>query len=80
MELTGWSGRLWSTYDPLAMLPFKIQYVSGITAVHELTDWYLKNFRHYARPNPSPRGQYYDFWGGYQASRDIVQPSHSKVV
>ncbi|KIM41149.1 hypothetical protein M413DRAFT_72715, partial [Hebeloma cylindrosporum] len=25
MELAGWSGRLWSTYDPLAMLPFQIQ-------------------------------------------------------
>jgi len=30
MELTSWSGRLWYTYDPLAMLPFQIQYVSAV--------------------------------------------------
>jgi hypothetical protein len=81
-EVVGWSGRLRSSFDPIALTPFLVQQVNLhiFNSAHKFDRFFLQNYHHHHRTNSTRRYKFYYSWSSHQQARKTVQSFESKMV
>ena len=80
IEVAGWSGRLWSSFDPFLDIPFQIQFVRFPRAESLSTDQFIQNNLHDYCPYTSHSSRVCYIRICYQRARDSIQQINAKMV
>jgi hypothetical protein len=79
-EIIGWSGRLWSSKNPLSLDPYLMQYVVTRRFAYVNADPVSQDHDYHHRTYASGRRELHHFGQGHPTSRTAVQPAQSQVV